>query len=637
MDFKACNLLQYKRKMLNKLFRIMKLMAVILFAACMQVSAKSYSQVTLSEKNASLENVFKKIENQTGYVFFFDNAWLQQAKKVNIETRNAPLATVLDLCFKDQPLSYSIIGKTIVIKEKPATLTTTEVLKGFFPPPPLDVSGRVVNERGQPIEGVTVTIKGTRKAAATDANGEFRLKAVDDKAILVFSGTNVETYEVNLEGRTDLAVINLKTKVVALSDLNVVVNTGYQTLSKERSAGSYSKADMELVHDRSTSMDILQRMDGLIPGFVINNTPVSAGTNVYKYLIRGLSTYNSAAVPLFVVDGIQMDDISSVNPQDIADITVLKDATAVSIWGSRSSNGVIVITTKRGTVNEKLKVNYDVFANFQGKPDLDHASYLTSQQFIDAARSVFDPVINQWGTINANRNPTATVGLAPHEYILYNQYRGLISSAQANSSLDSLAAINNHGQIKDLFYNNAMLMNHTLSLSGGGRMYSFYGSVAYTKSQSSIPGSGSNTYKLNLRQDFNLNKRLQVFLITDLTNNVSDGASRFTTIPDYSTLPYLLFQDANGRALPVNFLKSLSDSIRNDYQARSRINLDYVPLDEMDFGYTKNDAMQNRIIGGATVKLFKGLRFEGSYGYIKGTARQSNLMMKEVLQCEVNG
>src|SRR5688500_4033392 len=119
MDLRTfSNLSLCKRRSLIKFFLIMKFTTIILFVACLQVSAKRYSQVTLSEKDALLENVFKKIEEQTDYVFFFDNALLQLARKVSIETKNASLSTVLDLCFRDQPLSYSIVGKTIVIKEK---------------------------------------------------------------------------------------------------------------------------------------------------------------------------------------------------------------------------------------------------------------------------------------------------------------------------------------------------------------------------------------------------------------------------------------------------------------------------------------------------------------------------------------
>lgn len=316
-----------------------------------------------------------------------------------------------------------------------------------------------------------------------------------------------------------------------------------------------------------------------------------------------------------MVDGIPMDDVSSINPQDVADITVLKDATAASIWGSRASNGVIVITTKKGTNNAKIKVQYDGFITFQGKPDLNYMPVLNSQQFIQSAKEVFDPVVNPWSQVSAYLN-TGSTGVPLHERILYNQYRGLISSGQANASLDSLAAINNIGQISDLWYRNAALMNHSVSISGGGKIHSFYGSLAYTNTQSNRPGEENNLYKINVRQDFNFSKHIQMYLITDLTNTKT--YSKRNVNIDNRFYPYQLFKDPNGNNLSIPYMGYLSDSILIAYQNRSRINLDYNPLNERDYGYTKSDALMNRIVAGATIRFFKGLRFEGTYSYLKG-------------------
>jgi TonB-dependent SusC/RagA subfamily outer membrane receptor len=262
-------------------------------------------------------------------------------------------------------------------------------------------------------------------------------------------------------------------------------------------------------------MNIVQRLDGLIPGLVLNNAPgpdankpdPSTRSNV---LIRGLSTLNSARTPLYVIDGIPVPDLSDVNPNDVQDVTVLKDATAASIWGSRASNGVIVITTKRGNRSGPLKVGYDGFVNLQGKPQLDYLPYMNSRDFIQTMRGLFaDPAY-----LAANPYSSALVGfsgqatIAPHETILYNQARGLISAATANAQLDSLASINNRQQIKDLWYRNASLMNHTISVQGGIGIYNIYGSLAYTNTMDNTPGNKNNAYKINVRQDFTFSKNI---------------------------------------------------------------------------------------------------------------------------------
>lgn len=586
----------------------MKLTAILLLCSLLQVSAAGYGQkLTISGKELSLQQIFRQIQKQSGFSFFYSDRDIRKAHPVSIEMRNAELKQVLAEVFQDQPLTYNIIENTIVVKQKlPSAAPVAEQIT---------VTGRILNEKNEPVEGVSIAVKGSDRATISDANGSFELSDVSPNAVLEFTGVNIEPLELPVNGRKLIAV-HVKTRMSSLEGVTVQVNTGYQTLSKERSAGSFSKPDMNIALDRSSSMNILNRLDGLVPGLTINNAP-----GAENILIRGLSSINATRQPLYVVDGIPMNDVSTINPQDIADITVLKDATAASIWGAKASNGVVVIVTKKGAESSKLNINYDGFVNFQGKPDLDYNPVLNSAQFIQAAKETFDPVSYPWATVSNYVN-IGSVGVPPHEMILYNQYRGIISPEQANKSLDSLAGINNLGQIKDLWYRNAALMNHSISVSGGGKMINFYGSLAFTDVQSNRPGEKNQSYKINLRQDFNLNKRIKLYLITDLTNTVN--SSKRTIDVDNNFYPYQLFRDANGNNLSIPYVKYLSDSLRADYETRSRINLDYNPLDEFNYGYTKTDALLNRIIGGASIKLLKGLRFEGVYGYIKGSNKTSS-------------
>jgi TonB-linked SusC/RagA family outer membrane protein len=595
----------------TRIFLLMKLTSILLLAAFMQVSAAGYSQrVTISGENLSLRKVFGEIEKQSGYSFFYSDKDLRKAKLVSLHAQNIELLQLLNQIFQGQPLTYNIIDKTIVVKEKTGENFPSDANAA------IDVNGRVINEKDEGLEGITVSVKGTQNGTATDAAGNFLLHNVDQNATLVFTGINVENKEISVNGRSNLNIIRLKIKISLNEEVTITVNTGYQSLSKERSAGSYSKPNLDIAKNRSTSMNILQRLDGLVPGLTINNAP-----NSETILIRGLSSINGNRAPLYVVDGISMNDVSSINPQDIADITVLKDATAASIWGAKASNGVVVIVTKKGSADEKIRINYDGFINFNGKPDLKYIPVLNSQQYIQSAKEIFDPAIFPWTTVSAFTN-TGSIGVPPHEMILYNQYRGLISAAQANNSLDSLASIRNNQQIGDLWYRNAALRNHTISLAGGGKVHSFYGSLSYTGNQSNRPGEKNNTYKANLRQDFNLNKHLQAYLITDLTSSNSNSPRNINI--DNRFYPYQLFQDANGNNLSVPYIQYLSDSTRMAYQNLSRINLDYNPLNEVNYGYTKNDALLNRLIGGVTVKFIKGLRYEGVFGYIKGNNKTTN-------------
>lgn len=629
-----------------KLLLIMRLTTFIIVLTLAQVSAASFAQrLNFTRKAASLKEIFTEIKKQTGYHVFYADEKVDVNRKLNVNFRNVALKSVLDLVVKDQPLEYAIDARNIIIKPKEASLID-KVLEIFKT---IDVSGRVIDEEGKPLAGATILILSEgqsiniiqpdgpnlvaqkfKTAAVTNANGEFLIRNVDEDAFILISYMGYMPQRI--KAAKEMGLIKMSLHSGKLTEVNVTVNTGYQTISKERSAGSFAKPDMKIIESRTGSMNVLQRLDGLVAGLTVNNAP-SAGQS--PFLVRGLSTIGIPAPsssgieaygtfvgtnrnPLFVVDGIPIDDVSSINPQDVADITVLKDATAASIWGARASNGVIVIATKKGSHGEKIKVNYDAFINFQGRPDLDYMPTLNSKQFIQAATELFDPVLNPWATASEFTG-LASTGIAPHERILYDKFRGLVTDAQAKISLDSLASLNNKQQIKDLWYRNASLMNHTISLSGGGNKYAFYGSAAYTNTVSNRPGENSNDYKINLRQDFSLGERVQLNLITDVTNSTNNNPRNIAI--DHNFYPYQLFKDATGNSISMPYMQYLSDENRIDYQNRSQINLNYNPLDEVNYGYTKNNNFISRNILGLNVKLLKGLKFEGTYGFMKRSGK----------------
>jgi TonB-linked SusC/RagA family outer membrane protein len=623
----------------KQLLVTMKFTMVLVMVACLQASARVFAQnVTLQQKNASLVKVFREIKKQTGYIFLYSSEVLKQARTVDIDVRNAPLKNVLNMCLANQSLTWEMDDKTIIIKPLQEKTQQAEA-----PAPPIDVSGKVMGADGKPVQGASVQVKGSDKGTTTREDGSFTITGVDEKATLIISGVSIETFEVKVNRRNDLAVLTASPKITTIDEVQVTINTGYQTIAKERSAGSFTKVDMAVVGNRTTSMNVLQSLDGLVPGLVVNQTP-----NRSPLLIRGLATTGAPNLngggrsgtnsqPLYVVDGLVMADIlsttpqddpflmpalSAINPQDIESIVVLKDATAASIWGARAANGVIVITTKKGAFNSKTRINYSGFSNIQGRPDLDYMPLMNNQQFMQAAKEVFNTPGYQaqfpWSTVNSY--PNGGYNLPPHEIIMYNQARGLITPEQANSQLDSLANINNRGQIKDIFYRKAVLSNHTLSLSGGADKYSFYGSFSYTNTKSDQPGEKNENFKINFRQDFKPAKFIRFNLITDLSNNVSSGKRNYGA--NYSFFPYQLFRDADGRNMNINWLNGVSDSVLASWEGRSRISLQYNPLDEFNRGYTKFEFMQARVNGGVEIDLFKGLRFVGNYGYIKGSRKQ---------------
>lgn len=614
-----------KRRFLKRL--LLTVMRIFIFLICTSVFSlapvnviSQNAKIKIDEnKTVTVDEVFDIIKSQTkAYMFIYPEDMFKDFPKVQLKKGTISM---------DKLINQSLAGGNLNVI---LTENNTILIKEAKTQQPIQISGKVTDEDGLPVSGASVIIKGTTKGVAADFDGVYNITVPNPENVLVFSAIGFETKEITVGTQTTINVV-LKTSVSALDE---VVITGYQTLKKERAAGSFAKPKLEVVENRTNSMNVLDRLDGLVPGLTINKAP-----GAESVLIRGLSSINATRSPLYVVDGMQMNDISSINPLDIEDITVLKDAMASSIWGSRASNGVIVITTKRGKVGEKIRVTYDTFTNMQGKPDLGYLPGLSSKQFIETAKEIFDPVTYPASEAYAYANLSSD-GVAPHEDILYNQYLGNITDAQANAMLNNLASINNLKQISDLWYRNAYLMNHTLSLSGGSNAYSFYGSFSYTDTHSNRPGEKNNTYKVNLRQDLNLNKNIHLYLITDLNKNNTE-AKRNINIGN-RFYPYQLFRDGAGNNISIPYMQYFSEQTRQDYEAISGINLDYNPLDEFNYGYTKGDALLARITGGLTLDLLPGLKFEGVYGYIKGNTKtktyddaKSYLVRSEAIQFTV--
>lgn len=613
-----------------KLLLMMKATMILILITTLQVRAVTYAQkVTLNEKGASLITIFDKISLQSGVDFFISGSLMKTARPVTIQVRDLEIENVLALIFKDQPFTYTYQDKAVLVKAKSivAQPAKTTVMVAN-----IDVRGKVVDENGKPLEAATISVtesnsaedkktgdftlavKGRKAVTLTDSNGEFKLSNISENTYIIVSYIGYKNY--TAKASKDMGIIRL---LQAGTLEQVTVSTGYQQIAKERSVGSFAKPDMNVLENRSTSMNILQRMEGLIPGLVVNNTPTPLAT---PFLIRGLTTINANRNPLLVVDGIPLEDVSFINPQDVQDITILKDATAASIWGARASNGVIVITTKKGANGQKLKIEHDSFINFQGKPNIDYFPVLNSAQYIQASRETFDPIGQSYATAIAyNPSLASHVGLSPDRQILYDMYRGVLSTSQGNAKLDSLSNINNLDQMKDFWYRSASLTNHTFSASGGSDKHAFYASLAYTNNNDATPENRNQTYKLTTRQDFNFNKYLKAFLIADITNNVT-ATNRYIS-PDNRFLPYQLFKDPAGNNLSIPYMGYLSNESRADFEAKSRISLNYNPLDDANTGSSKSNGLLARINTGVTINLYKSLRFEGVYGYIKGSNRNT--------------
>lgn len=578
----------------------------------MQVSAVSKAQkITLSEKNMPLVAVFDKIRSQIGYDFVVTREVFNQAKLVTINVHNEELSTVLGKIFEGQDLNFSIKDHIVVVSKR--TKTIADKVADYFSA--YTLHGMVLNERGQPLAGANVWIMGQNRGYGIAEDGRFELNNMSGDETLITTYLGYKTDTLKLRGQKRITII-MQPIVSALSEVAIEFNTGYQKINKDRTSGSYGKPDMELFQKRVGTTDIIRRLDGLVAGVAVVAGPMGTTGNMYqtasdqKSLIRGKSTINLGSEPLYVVDGVQMPTLKNLNPNDIADITVLKDAAAATIYGVQASNGVIVITTKSGKKDGQIRIDYNGYLTLSGKPRFKKDYYLNSAQYIQTVKEIFDPVTNPYSSVSYNSLP-------PHDDILYNQYRGLISEAQAAKSLDSLSKIDNRDQVNDLFYRNAFTTNHSLSAAAGNQFYSIYSSLSYTNNHSNTPGESNNNYLLNLNQNITPAKWLTIGLNTSFSNTRSSNKHPISVGATF--LPYQLFEDANGNAIQMNYMNQLSPERKDDYQARSRVNLDYVPLEEIDKGYGKGNLYNISTTANVEVRFWKGLSYQGTYGYRKAS------------------
>ena len=341
----------------------MKLTVVLLIACLIQVNAKSFSQqITLQANHMKAKQLFSEISKQTGCVFFYKVSDLENLKPVSASWKQTPLATALNEVFKDQTLSYNIQGTTIYVMLKQQISLNFQPLG--MPPPTIDVTVVVQNVEGQPLEGASVGVKGTLRGANTDASGHAILKAIAPDATLVVSFTGYGSLEVKV-GNNKTVTIKLTALTKTLDDIVVI---GYGTVQRKSVVGAVDQIDSKKIEDRPVG-NLTQALQGLSPNLVIQQKSMNPNDNQVNINIRGVSTMNNND-PLIVIDGLVTSNgsLNQLNPADVESISILKDAGSAAIYGSRSSNGVILVTTKKGKLNTKPVVRMSslvCFINFK--------------------------------------------------------------------------------------------------------------------------------------------------------------------------------------------------------------------------------------------------------------------------------
>lgn len=314
---------------LTKVLLLMKLTVVLILLTSLQLSAKVFSQntITLKLQSAELKKALTQIEKKSSYRFLYNDDIMPATQKVNINADNTPVTDVLDNIFTGTELTYKVLNNNLVV----ITRKNTAFLD-------VQVSGKVTDASGEAIPQVSVKLKGANVGTSTGSDGSYAL-TVPEGATLIFSSIGYETIEIKVNGRTE---VNVTLKAVARS-LDEIVVVGYGTQKKRDLTGSISSVKGEELA-RMPSTNPLSSLQGKVAGLTVTNSGRAGSSPVVR--IRGINSTNSAS-PVYVVDGILQDNIDYLNPADIESIDILRDPSSIAIYGLRGANGVIAVTSKK--------------------------------------------------------------------------------------------------------------------------------------------------------------------------------------------------------------------------------------------------------------------------------------------------
>ncbi|NML20887.1 SusC/RagA family TonB-linked outer membrane protein [Pseudoflavitalea sp. G-6-1-2] len=508
----------------------MRLVMFFMLAGFLQVSARGVGQtITISVNKAPIEKVMRSIEVQTGFTFIVFSKDIEKMPPVTLQLQNVPLKTALDLCFSRIDFTWTIDEKNIIIQPKPAPLPIT-----LWEDPATIYQGMIFDPKGQPIPGVNIQIKGKNIGVVSNNSGLFSINA-NEGDVLLISAVGFETQEIKLTPKVNL-VITLKIKTNVMDSAVVtIVNTGYQTIAKERATGSFGFVSSATLEKQIGVSDITEKFATMLPSVLMNNgTP----------LVRGKSSINAAQSPLVVIDGFASElGYGSINPNDVESITVLRDAAAASIWGARASNGVIVITTKSGKrQNGPPTFNFTSSVKFQPRPDISALRMPNSAQVIDAELETLD---KNWFNLN---NPENNLGYSKVYEIYAKQKKGIINQDEANKQYDLLRKNNAFDQ-DDLFFRTGIYSQYNLSIAGATTQNRYYISMNYQDNQNSTRGDDFKRMNLLVKNSYQIVPKLR--FDADLNLAYSKGNSNGVSTDGFvKQRPYEMFVDANGNYVP---------------------------------------------------------------------------------------
>lgn len=584
----------------QKMWKMMKIFTLFMCCFTFTLSAKSVAQqekVNLDLRNVSVDMLFSEIQRQTNLHFIFNNEQMASMDKLTVKAKEETVTSVLDRVFKGTGFTYTFRDKIIMVRYAGVPVEQQQEKQ-------MEIKGVVKDKKGEPLPGVTVLIVGTHLGSATDEKGEFQLKiAEQDSVNLQFSFIGMKTKDVVFKKGDKNLVVVLEDETESLGE---IVVTGYQRIEKRNLTSSVVTVKTSELKTIGAS-SIEQMLQGVVPGLSVVNTSAAPGA-APKIRIRGTATISGNSDPLWVLDGVILENsvpvtaadlnspdvmnmfnsvIGGINPNDIETITVLKDASATAIYGTRAANGVIVVTTKKGKANS-FNLSYQHTSTVSVRPRYSDFDLMDSKERVALTWENYQDGL--W-----------VVGMNGLEGLLTEYAMGNLTQDDVTREANAMEARNTDWF--KILYRNAYTQTHNLSVSGGTEKMNYYVSLNYNGEEGVDKSSDYKNYGGMVKVNTELFKGVDLGGILQVSRRDREmyhssidpfvyAVNTSRTIPLYQEsgdLYYYQKTSANGRLFNV----------------------------KNELANTNNESTQTDVKGivNLSVKLMKGLKYEGLFSY----------------------
>lgn len=602
----------FKKLMMYLLFRKcylkkMVLCFLLLVTYSQYINAQSYRNTTVSikVKNESIKTILNNISKSANVKFFYSHQQIDSEKKMTINEKNIKLEKILRYIFPSREIEFKFEENRVILITRNESLKTNKIY----------LKGKVLDEQEVPMIGATIQIDGIENSVITDRNGEFTLLAqIGDKLKISFVGFKTE--EKIITQKTTNIVVYLQENAMSID--NVLI-TGYQKLPRERATGSFTILSEKKLEKR-IRMNILSSLEGMVTGLTTYND---------KLEIRGQTTLLGNPEPLYVVDGFPFEgSLNSISPDEVENITVLKDAAAASIYGARSANGVIVITTKMGKdLRTSIDYSSSLSLNFL-KDQRDYLNLMNSSELVDFQKDMFNAYHVSASALDSR------LKLSEIENILYQHEAGKLTDTEMESQLDYYRNRDNKEEFNKLNFmkKNSISQQHNLSIRGGSSKYRYSINTNYRKTDPYDKKNIDDRIGYNAKGNYRffdwLNASFAVLGSFTNSNNSGKGFSPTFLYTGTSTIPsYRTIWDNKGNEQRWDFIKSQSEIDR--LTSIGLYDESEYPLRERNCYNDTEKSNYTNINLGVSAKIINGLTFDFKYQTEISNNKSSSYISKD--------